>query len=188
MVLECVLMSNRYNSQSKDIDEEIYHNLKIIANKLMSRERSNHTLSPTDLVHEAYLKLSNSNSNSDSYCDYDIDDKSYLFILARQMRRLLVDYGRHKSAVKHGSGLNKVLYTDALGINNNDKIDFSMVSDAIDELHKISARCARIIELYYFTGMSRKKTADTLEVSLSTLARDIHFSKAFIGDYINENS
>jgi len=164
-----------------DLDSVIYAELKIIANKLMSRERANHTLSPTDLVHEAYLKLSKSGSDK-------IVDNSYLFILARQMRRLLVDYGRHKSAIRHGSGLNKVLYTDALGISNNEKIDFSLVSDAIDELQSISERSARIIELYYFTGMSREKTAKTLDVSMSTLARDIHFSKAFIGNYIDEHS
>lgn len=169
------------NKSINPLDEEIYQKLKVIASKLMRHERENHTLSPTDLVHEAYIKLSFSKVD-------DINHKQYLFVLARQMRRLLVDYGRQKSAVKHGSRLNKVLYTDALGINNNEKIDFNLLSNAIDELDQISTRSAQAIELYYFTGLSRESTAETLEISLSTFAREIHFSKAFIGDYINENS
>lgn len=174
------MMQNDEQNQPNNIDEEIYQKLRVIANKLMQQERANHTLSPTDLVHEAYLKLSCSDFVKK-------DNKNYLFILARQMRRLLVDYGRYKSATKHGAELKKVMYTDALGINHNEKIDFSIISDAIDELETISNRCAHIIELYYFTGVSRDKTAEILNISMSTLARDIHFAKAFIGNYINEN-
>lgn len=172
--------SDNLNNNDK-FDENIYKNLKIVANKLMKHERAHHTLSPTDLVHEAYLKFSKSDASL-------YEDKKFIFVLARQMRRLLVDYGRHKSAVKNGSQLDKVLYTDALGINQGDKIDFELLSQAIDKLETVSARSAQIIELYYFTGISREKVAKTLEMSLSTLARDIHFAKAFIGNYLEENS
>ncbi len=168
-------------NKSSNLDDKIYHELKVIANKLMRHERDNHTLSPTDLVHEAFLKFSKSDEKF-------YKDKHYVFVLARQMRRLLVDYGRHKSAVKNGSQLNRVLYTDALGINNGEKIDFDLINQAIDELDSVSHRCAQIIELYYFTGISREQVAQTFDVSFSTLARDIHFAKAFIGNYLVDNS
>ena len=167
-------------NKSSNLDDKIYQELKVIANKLMRHERVNHTLSPTDLVHEAFLKFSNPK-------DKLYNEKHYIFVFARQMRRLLVDHGRSKSAVKNGSQFNKVLYTDALGICNGEKIDFELISKAIDELDRVSHRCAQIIELYYFTGVSREQTANTFDVSLSTLARDIHFAKAFIGDYLDEH-
>ena len=168
-------------NQTNNLDQKTYKELKVIANKLMRHERANHTLSPTDLVHEAFLKFSKTNINL-------YKEKHYIFVFARQMRRLLVDYGRYKSAVKNGAQLNKILYTDALGINHGEKIDFELISQAIDSLDNVSHRCAQIIELYYFTGISREETAETFDISLSTLAREIHFSKAFIGNYLEENS
>ena len=161
-------------------DEIIYHKLKSIANKLMSKERMNHTLSPTDLVHEAYLKLSKSDSE-------DIDPNQYLFILARQMRRLLVDYGRLKATKKHGGDQNRILYTDALGINQNQMTDFSIISEAIDELELMNERCALAIDLYYFTTISREETAKALNISMPTLERDLRFAKAHISQFIDEN-
>jgi RNA polymerase sigma factor (TIGR02999 family) len=164
-----------------NFDEVIYQQLKSIANKLMSKERDNHTLSPTDLVHEAYLKLSkNEPENS--------DQPGYLFILARQMRRLLVDYGRHKSAIRHGGNQNKILYTDSLGISKNQMTDFSIISDAIDELELMNERCAQAIDLYYFTDCSREETAKTLNISIPTLERDLRFAKAHITQFVDENT
>jgi RNA polymerase sigma factor (TIGR02999 family) len=168
-------------NKSNNLEENIYQELKVIANKLMQHERANHTLSPTDLVHEAYLKLSKSDVGN-------YKEKQYIFVLARQMRRLLVDYGRSKSAVKNGSRLNKVMYTDALGINDGNSIDFDLISQAIDELEEVNKRCAQIVELYYFTGVSRELASKLFDISLSTFARDIHFAKAFIGDYMEGNS
>lgn len=169
-------MSTANNNQ---VDEEIYQKLKTIAEKLMYKEREGHTLSPTDLVHEAYMKISDS--------DFPELDNNYFFILARQMRRLLIDYGRRKSTVKHGSDMQKVIYTDALNIANDPDVDFETISSAIDELAEINNRCAKIIELCYFTGVSHEKVKEILNISKATLARDIHFAKAFIGDYINQN-
>ncbi|MCB1586542.1 MAG: sigma-70 family RNA polymerase sigma factor [Xanthomonadales bacterium] len=165
---------------NNSIDEEIYGKLKDIANKLMQQERQGHTLSPTDLVHEAYMKISGKDFQG-------LEDNQYFFILARQMRRLLIDYGRRKSSVKHGSDMQKVIYTDALNIVNDTAINFEIISNAIDELAEINSRSAKIIELCYFTGVSQEKVKEILNISKATLARDIHFAKAFIGDYINQN-
>ncbi len=166
---------------NSDFDEAIYQKLKVIANKLMQQERSGHTLSPTDLVHEAYMKLSKS--------DYSQSvDQYYVFVLARQMRRLLVDYGRRKTSVKHGADMNRVAFTNGLLIADSQIMDFALISAAIDELETVSERSAKIIDLYYFTGMPREKTAETLGISLSTLAREVHFAKAFIADYIDQST
>ena len=174
-------MMNNKNKQENNLDEKIYQELKVIANKLMRHERINHTLSPTDLVHEAFLKISQSKL-------VDSNEGHYLFVLARQMRRLLVNYGRQRSALKRGSNQKFVLYTDSLGINNNQFVDFNLISQAIDELVTINPRCAKVIELYYFTGITRVKVAETLKVSIPTLERDTRFAKAYINNYLDENS
>lgn len=164
------------NSQ---IDQKIYQQLKSIANKLMASERNNHTLSPTDLVHEAFIKFNYSTA-------LDLDEQQYIFALARQMRRLLVDYGRHKNAQKRGGNMNQVLYTDALGINDNSMTDFSIISDAIDALEAMDKRAAQAIDLYYFTTVDKSKAAAMLDISVATIERDLRFAKAHISQYIDE--
>ncbi len=161
------------------LDQSIYRQLKVIANKLMSQERNNHTLSPTDLVHEAYMKIDGSGNQTN-------DDQHYVFVLARQMRRLLVDYGRQKSALKRGGNQQRVLYTDALGINNNSMTDFSVISDAIEDLNAMDERAAQAIDLFYFTKITKEKTARILNVSVSTLERDLRYAKAHISQYLSE--
>lgn len=174
------MMSKVITDHESQLDEDVYLKLKAIANKLMRQERQGHTLSPTDLVHEAYLKLSHSKS--------DDSNNTNLFILARQMRRLLIDYGRQKATVKHGAKLNRVHFTEGLEIAGFEVMDFAAVNQAIDELELVSERCAKIIELLYFTGVSREKTAEILKISMATLAREVHFAKAFIGDYLNDST
>ncbi len=173
-------MTQESSVDENQLDESIYQKLKAIANNLMRQEQQGHTLSPTDLVHEAYLKL------SDTQLDLT-EEKAYLFILARQMRRLLVDYGRRKRSVKHGGQVNQVYFTESLNVAGQQLFDFTGVSAAIDELESVSERCAKIIELYYFIGIGREKIALLMNISQSTLAREVHFAKAFIGDYLNES-
>jgi len=162
-----------------ELDQEIYQQLKIIANKLMSNERNNHTLSPTDLVHEAFVKIPLPTHS-------ELDSEHYVFILARQMRRLLVDYGRQNSSQKRGGNQPKVMYTDALGIHGDRMTDFSVISDAIDDLEAMDKRAARAIDLFYFTSIDKEKTAEMLKVSVPTLERDLRFAKAHISHYLSE--
>ena len=160
------------------LNEDIYQKLKVIAKKLMSQERKSHTLSPTDLVHEAFMKF-------DLSGDKTADDQHYIFILARQMRRLLVDYGRQKTALKRGGIQQRVMYTDALGIHNN-ITDFSIISDAIEDLNNLDERAAQAIDLFYFTKISKEKAASMLHISVPTLERDLRFAKAHISHYLSE--
>lgn len=162
------------------LDQSIYQKLKVIANKLMSQERNNHTLSPTDLVHEAYIKIDSSGNQTE-------DDQHYIFVLARQMRRLLVDYGRQKSAIKRGGSQQRVLYTDALGIHNNSMTDFSVISDAIEDLSSMDERAAQAIDLFYFTKVTKQKAAAMLNISVPTLERDLRFAKAHISQFLSEH-
>jgi len=166
-------------TDDQNLNESVYQKLKSIANQLMLNERKGHTLSATDLVHEAYLKISESDMERSN-------EGVYFFVLARQMRRVLVDYGRRKSSVRHGGGFDQVNFTEGLDVAGQNILDFSAISDAIDELSTVSERSAKIIELYYFVGITRQRVADLMNVSMSTFAREVHFAKAYIGDYLNQ--
>ena len=162
------------------LNQEIYRQLKVVAKKLMSNERNDHTLSPTDLVHEAFLKM-------EQYQGSNVKEDNYFFVLARQMRRLLVDYGRSKAALKRGANKGRVMYTDALGIANNSTVDFSIINDAIEDLKNLDDRASKAIDLYYFTKINRDQTAELLNISIPTLERDLRFAKAHISQYLSQN-
>lgn len=159
------------------IDEVVYQQLKILARNLMKKERSGHTISPTELVHDAFLKLSNYNQ--------EFKDEQHRFrTLARQMRRLLVDYARHKNSQKQKGAINKVMLTDSLDIVESVQPNFIHINDAIDSLKAIDERSAVVVEWVYFTGLDQHKVAKLLDVSLSTVQRDLKFGRAFVSDYV----
>ncbi|WP_154223594.1 ECF-type sigma factor [Marinicella rhabdoformis] len=165
------------NEQQKVFDENLYLQLRKLAHGLMHKERSGHTMSPTELVHNAYLKMSN-------YTAGFTDEQHYFRTMARQMRRLLVDYARHKSSNKQKGALQKVALTDSLGLIQ-EQPNFIYINDAIEALNEIDTRSAEVIEWVYFTGAEVQKVADLLAVSNSTVKRDLKFGRAFISDYVS---
>lgn len=161
-----------------DLNKVIYDQLRNLAHSLMVKERNNHTLSPTDLVHEAFLKISDSKLSVN-------DEKHYFRTLAKQMRLVLIDYGRSKQSHKNNAGKAAVNYTDSLGLMDVTP-DFSQLNAAIDELNYFDERSAEAIDLVYFANVPQVKAAKFLEISLATLERDVKFGRAFINKYINE--
>ncbi len=168
-------VSARDNKDNESLDEVIYQQLKSLARKLMVKERNNHTLSATDLVHEAFVKLSHS---AHSYND----QKHYFHTFARQMRHVLVNHSYHKKTKKN-KGIS-IFYTDSLGLVDNDYLDFTEINNAIEALKKMDQRSAHCIELIYFTDLKQSQAARMMGISLPTLERDINFGRAFINEFI----
>lgn len=168
-----------HNKATKSpLDEALYQQLRQLANTMMVKERAGHTLSPTDLVHNAYLKLSGYEG------DFQ-DKKHYYNTLAQQMRRLLIDYGRAKSAAKNAGSVQAVDYTDSLGVNT-EPIDLQRLIDAIDGLAELDQRSYEITQMVYFAAVPVKEVADIMQLSLATVERDLKFGRAFISDYISD--
>lgn len=171
-------MSKNNTNKEVSLDNILYSQLKSIATKLMAHERKNHTLSPTDLVHEAYVKI----SKSDLLFE---DNKHYFRTLARQMRRVLIDYARNKSTQKNKGKSDNVIYTESLKLTKT-SVDFSYINDAIEELENMDKRSAEIVDLVYFAALSQTKVAEYLKVSIKTVERDLKFGRAFINEYIHD--
>lgn len=156
-----------------------YAELRQIARGLLHSERQNHTLQPTALVHEAYLRLVGPSESN------DIQNKKHFFALAAQiMRRILVDSARARLAEKRGSG--DVIQLDFESPQQNQPmITFNLdqlldLEDALQELIKINVRYCKIIELRYFMGLSNEDIAEILNISEATLKRDWSAAKAWL--------
>ena len=162
------------------LNQQVYHELKKVAYRLMQKERNNHTLSPTELVHEVYAQL------ADKTTQYN-DSKHFFCAVAKQMRWFLVDYGRHKSTLKSGGGQSPILYTDSLGLTQKE-FNFELISQAIDALKLMDERTMEAVELCYFAALTQQQTADMQGISLTTVQRDLKFGRAFISEFIHNAS
>lgn len=157
--------------------EHVYGELRSMANSGMRRERNGHTLQPTALVNEAFIKL---NPSAVSW-----QNRRHFFGAAAQaMRRILVDHARQKQAEKRGDGLERVTLTDLeVGAPETD-LDVLAVNEALDRLAADEPRLAELVNLRFFAGMSIADTAQAMDLSPATVKRDWTFARAWLMDQI----
>ena len=154
----------------------VYEELKSLAGYFLKRERSGHTLQPTALVHEAFLRLSDRKSLPSV-----LQDKGhFLGLSARVMRHILVDYARSRKTQKRGGGYLRVTLID-FGEITLDTEDYLVALDvALSRLAELDPRQAKVVELRFFAGLSIQETAEVLDLSTATVERDWAFSKAWL--------
>jgi len=155
----------------------VYRQLHVLAVGYMSRERPDHTLSATALVHEVYLKLLSANVHLQ-------DRAHFLAVSASIMRRILIDRARGMQRVKRGSGgqklsLQTVESMSALLIYTNPE-EVLFLDQALHRLQQQDARKARLMEMVYFGGLNCDEAALVLEVSVATVNRDLKMAKAWM--------
>jgi len=151
----------------------VYAQLRGIARRQLAHERPAHTLMPTDLVHEAYLKLSEGSLP-------DSADRVHFFaIAARVMRQILVDHERRRRADKRYGG-ERVTLSSADPPDPNQNVDLLALDEALHGLEKVDARKARVIELRAFGGLDFDEIANVMNISRATLARDFRTARAWL--------
>ena len=152
----------------------VYKELRRIAGGFLRRERSDHTLQPTALLNEAYLRLAGQNATS-------WKDRAHFFgVAAHLMRMILVDHARSKAAGKRGGGLKAVTLKETLSASTERPADLVALDDALQELEKFDPRKSKVIELRYFGGLTIEEAAEVLGISTSTLVRDQRLAEAWI--------
>jgi len=146
----------------------------------MRGERVGHTLQPTALVNEAYIRLVGLDQ-------MDWQDRAhFLGMAARTMRRVLVDHARKKRAKKRGSGVTLLSLQDSDGlVDVNDDYDLLDLDEALERLGKLSERQAQVIDLRFFGGLSISETAETLKVSPETVKNEARFALAWLKSRLN---
>jgi len=152
----------------------IYGELKKLARFHMSREAPGHTLQPTALLNEAYLKFADMRHPA-------WKDRKHFFAAASQiMRHLLVDYARKKRTTKRGREAIRVPFEEAIAVSTDVPIDFIALNEAMNRLADLDPRKAQVIELWFFGGLTVQEIADTLNIGTSTVHRDLEFGKVWI--------
>ena len=152
----------------------VYQELRQRAAGHLRRDRRNHTLQPTALVHEAYLRLVGQR-------DVDWQSRMHFFGLAsRMMRRILVDHARARAAAKRPDGALRVTLDGTLATVDPRGCDLLMLDRALSELAHLDLRQESIVELCYFGGLTEVEIAGTLSVSRSTVARELRSAKAWL--------
>ena len=153
----------------------VYEELRLVAKAHLGRERREHTLQATDLVHEAYLRLVDQRH-------VDWKNRAHFFaVAARLMRRVLVDHARARLAQKRGSGAAHVTFDETLVLGTPDAdVTLLALDDALTELGTLDARQARTVELRYFAGLTVDEAAEALGVSGMTVKRDWTVARAWL--------
>jgi RNA polymerase sigma factor (TIGR02999 family) len=152
----------------------VYDELRHLARDYLRRERAGHTLQPTGLVHEAYLRLVDQTSAT-------WQNRAHFFsVAARVMRRVLVDYAREHRAQKRGGHLEKVEFDEALAPSIDKSLDLVALDEALQELTALDPRQSQIVELRFFGGMTVEEIAELLDVSPRTVKREWRLAKAWL--------
>ena len=170
---------HEWSSGKKEVAEDllplIYDELHRRAAAFMRRERQNHTLQPTALVHEAYLKLVDQRND-------DWNDREHFFAIASQvMRRILVDHARSRQRQKRGGSKEDLPLEEALLAGAEEaNVDLIALDEAMAKLAKLDPQQERLVELRYFGGLNLEEAARSLGVSRATAARDWQVAKAWL--------
>lgn len=152
----------------------VYRELRRIAASHLRRERSGHTLRPTELLHEAFLHLIQQQ-------DQTWKNRAHFFgVAANLMRHILVDYARAKSSGKRGGGMQQVTLDVAVSEAASRPAQLIALDDALRELERLDPRKGQIIELRFFGGMSIEETAVAAGISTSTVSREQRMAEAWL--------
>jgi RNA polymerase sigma-70 factor, ECF subfamily len=152
----------------------VYDELRRLARGYMRRERPEHTLQATALVHEAYLKLVRQRS-------VDWQGRSHFYGIAAQlMRQILIDHARRHLRAKRGGARSAEPLDEALVFAPAQSAELVRLDEALERLAKLDSRQSRIVELRFFGGMSVEETAEFLKVSPKTVKRDWSLAKAWL--------
>ena len=156
----------------------VYPELRRLAGSIMRQERAVHTLQPTALVHEVYLRFA-----ADQHISLE-DRSHFLGIAARLMRQVLMEHARRKNAAKRGGQAQRITFEEGLAISAEGAGEVIALDAALTALEQISPRKAKAIEMRYFGGLTVQEIAIALDMSSRTVERDLRLAHAWLYRFI----
>lgn len=157
----------------------VYGELRRLAASYLRRERPNHTLQPTALVHEAYMKMVGQRAVVWQ------NRAHFMAVAAIVMRRLLVNHARDRAAAKRGDGVVPESLTVVGDVAGQSPVDLLALDTALDKLAALDERKGRVVELKFFGGLSTTEAAEALGISVATVERDWSFARAWLFDQLS---
>ena len=157
----------------------VYHELQRMARRHFRREPQGHTLQPSDLINEAFLRLVNQH--------VQWQNRAHFFGVASEaMRRVLVNHAKRKKRIKRGGGDIRVSLSEAANLAKPRVLDVLALDDALEELASIDPRQCRIVELRYFGGLTIEQTAEVLQVCAATVKNEWTLARAWLYRQLSE--
>ena len=172
-------MLKAWSAGDRDVAEEfmplVYDELRRQARRFLRKERANHTLASTALVHEAYIRLVDQH-------DVTWQNRAHFFgIASEMMRRILVNYAIHAKRQKRGGEIQWITLDAGIpAVDPADNVDLICLDEALTRLETLDHRQARVVELRYFGGLSIEETAEVLEISPATVKREWNMARAWL--------
>ncbi|KAA3660442.1 MAG: RNA polymerase subunit sigma-70 [Calditrichaeota bacterium] len=152
----------------------VYDNLQRIARQQLRRERANHTINTTALVHEAYIKLIDQNR-------VDWKNRAHFYAIASQaMRRILINYAQARLAEKRGGGEPVFTFQEEIHNPKPRMAELVHLDESLNQLAKLNERQAKVVELSFFGGLSHEEIAEVLHISVPSVRRDWRLAKAWL--------
>jgi RNA polymerase sigma factor (TIGR02999 family) len=168
------------NRTEEELLARVYDELRQVATRLMKRERSDHTLSPTAVVHEAVIRLLRNP-------DFEAADSTFLLAAAaRAMREVLIDHARRRGAGRRGAGWRRISLDLVVDYFEAQDLDIIAVHEALDRLAAMNDRQSQVMTLRYFGGMTVPEIASALGVSVVTVERDWRLARAWLRGQLRE--
>jgi RNA polymerase sigma factor (TIGR02999 family) len=177
------LLQKLRNGSRETLDELlpiVYDELRSLAKSYLNRERANHTLQPTALVHEAYLRLIGQK-------EIDWQNRAHFFgVSSRLMREILIEYARSKNRQKRGGEFKTQIALDEnISFVNQNELDVIAVDDALSKLEELDERQARIVEMKFFGGLTVEEIGEVLSISPATVKREWSTAKLLLYKMLN---
>ena len=170
-------MGTKRHKSSTELDElmpVVYEELRRLAQRYLSRERENHTLQTTALVHEAYLRLIDQKA-------VDWQNRAQFFgIAARMMRRILINHANDRQAKKRQGYATRISLDDAVNFFEKAELDLTTLDEALNKLAELDPQQAQIVELRFFGGLTIEEVSEVLEISESTTKREWGSAKLWL--------
>jgi RNA polymerase sigma factor (TIGR02999 family) len=163
-----------------DLFTDLYAQLRQIAQSALRRSGPHLTVSPTTLLHEAYLKISDRDALAFP------DRVRFMAYASRAMRRLVIDFVRERRALKRGAGFEITSMPTEAGELCGDSLDLQRISDALDELATVNETLAELVDLHFFCGFSFAEIAALLDISERTVMRDWNKARLYLHDVLRE--
>ena len=169
-------------AEASELAALLFRELRRVAAACMRGERPHHTLQPTALVNEAYLRLAAQHQAAWG------DRVQFLSVAAHLMREILVDYARTRNRAKRGGGIAPVCVEDAGELAAAPDVNLIELDEALDALERVDRQQRQIVELRYFGGLSIEETAHALGVSPATVKRDWRVARAWLHRELSRNA
>jgi RNA polymerase sigma factor (TIGR02999 family) len=160
----------------------VYEELRSLARNHLARERADHTLQPTALIHEAYLRLAGG-------APMDWKDRAHFYgVAARLMRQILIDHARAHNAAKRSGLKTKLTLDEARELPGDQAVEILALDSALENFAQTYPRKSHVVELKFFGGLDAKQIAEVLQVSEKTVLRDWNFAKLWLCRELSQNA